>query len=552
MINADQWLPSNGISLEPNALAAARENDRNLALTAGPGAGKTELLAQRADFLLRTGACRYPRRILAISFKVDASQNLKARVKKRCGPELGARLDSHTFHAFAKRIIDRFRPVLQGNDALDSDYTIGQQRDRNTIRFKDMVPLAVMIVESSSIARNAIRHTYSYVFLDEFQDCTAEQFQLILACFGGTRVKLTAVGDTKQRIMGWAGALEGIFDTYAEHFDALPLNLYQNFRSKPRLRRMQNAMVRVMDPSAAVDEAELQGEEGEIEILRFDDDDSEAAQLAETIAAWIDNEGIPPSEIAVLVSKQQNLYCQKFHAALEAREVPFRIEDNAQDLASEPLASLIVDFLLVVVGQRQASAYRRLLDLMVFSQGLDEEREYQARSRWDSFVRATRRRIADGEIDLADFDDLGSLVAELIAAVGHDAVVAMSPDYARADRLQELVAATVDRVHQLLPGAEDPVSALASFSGDRAVRIMSIHKSKGLEFDSVVVLGVEHQTFWGDADAERSAYFVGISRAKRRLVLTVCAERERPAGAPRWNTNRTEHEEYLGYAHPYL
>lgn len=552
MINADQWLPSNGLSLEPNALAAAREIDRNLALTAGPGAGKTELLAQRADFLLRTGACRYPRRILAISFKVDASQNLKARVKKRCGPELGARLDSHTFHAFAKRIIDRFRPVLQGDDALDSDYTIGQQRDRNTIRFKDMVPLAVMIVESSSIARNAIRHTYSHVFLDEFQDCTAEQFQLILACFGGTGVKLTAVGDTKQRIMGWAGALEGIFETYAEHFDALPLNLYQNFRSRPRLRRMQNAMVRVMDPGAAVDEAELQGEEGKIEILRFDDDDSEATQLAETIAAWIDNEGISPSEIAVLVSRQQNLYCPKLHAALEARGVPFRIEDNAQDLASEPVASLILDFLLVVAGSRQAAAYRRLLDLMVFSQGLDEEREYQARSRWDSFVRAARRRIADEEIDLADLDDLVSLVTELIAAVGHDAVVAMSPDYARADRLQEVVAATIDRVHQLLPGADNAVSALASFSGDQAVRIMSIHKSKGLEFDSVIVLGVEHQTFWGEAEPNRSAFFVGISRAKRRLVLTVCAQRERPAGAPRWDKYRTEQDEYLGYAYPYL
>ncbi len=72
------------------------------------------MLAQRADFLLRTGMCRYPERILAISFKVDASQNLKARVRKRCGSELAARFDSHTFHAFAKRIIDRFRLVLTG------------------------------------------------------------------------------------------------------------------------------------------------------------------------------------------------------------------------------------------------------------------------------------------------------------------------------------------------------------------------------------------------------------------------------------------------------
>ena len=73
------------IAVKPNALAAANEVEHNLALTAGSGAGKTKMLAQRADFLLRTGACRYPERILAISFKVGASQNLKARVRKRCG-----------------------------------------------------------------------------------------------------------------------------------------------------------------------------------------------------------------------------------------------------------------------------------------------------------------------------------------------------------------------------------------------------------------------------------------------------------------------------------
>lgn len=72
MIAVDAWLPSDGLTLEPNALLAAKEQARCLALTAGPGAGKTEMLAQRADFLLRTGTCRYPKRILAISFKVDA------------------------------------------------------------------------------------------------------------------------------------------------------------------------------------------------------------------------------------------------------------------------------------------------------------------------------------------------------------------------------------------------------------------------------------------------------------------------------------------------
>jgi len=96
--------------------------------------------------------------------------------------------------------------------------------------------------------------------LDEFQDCRNQQYELIQLLFSSQDVLLTAMGDTKQRIMGWAGALEGIFEVYATEFDAQRLNLYQNFRSKPRLRRMQNRMIRLMEPSAALPDEELEGE----------------------------------------------------------------------------------------------------------------------------------------------------------------------------------------------------------------------------------------------------------------------------------------------------
>lgn len=547
MIAVERWSPADGLTLEPNALAAATERARNLVLTAGPGAGKTEMLAQRADFLLRTGTCRYPRRILAISFKTDASQNLKARVRKRCGHEMAARFDSHTFHAFAKRIIDRFRPVLTGPDALDADYSIGPRRvQRQSITFGDMVPLAQTIVEANLAARNAVRQTYSHVFLDEFQDCTADQYGLILACFGGTSAILTAVGDTKQSIMGWAGALEGIFQTFADAFDALPRNLYQNFRSAPRLRRMQNAMVKVMDPPAALADEDIVGDEGEIAILRFGDDEEEAVNLAERIRNLIDD-GIAPSEIAILVSKQQNLYCQRLIAAFEAAEIPFREEDKEQDLASEPVVCLFIDFLLIASSTRQHAAYRRLLDFVVFNHGYDEEREYQLRSRWDRFVTETRRQIAVGEIDLTHMNDLQTLATALLDAVGRDNLVSLSPDYAFGGRLDHLIDQSLERAHLLLQGDVDAATALASFSADSAVRIMSVHKSKGLEFDTVVLLGVEKETFWGEISAERAAYFVGISRAKQRLWLTTCGYRHRPDGAKRWNVERHEHDEFLGY-----
>lgn len=551
MIHADRWRPSDGLSLEPNALAAAREAEHNLALTAGPGAGKTEMLAQRADFLLRTRASRYPKRILAISFKVDASRNLKARVRKRCDADLAARLDSYTFHAFAKRIMDRFRTALQGRDALDADYSIGTHRvDRRAITFADMIPLAISIVESNPIARKAIRQTYSHVFLDEFQDCTEAQYHLIKACFHGTRARLTAVGDTKQRIMGFAGALEGIFQMYADDFDAVPLNLYQNFRSKPRLRRAQNAMVRVMDAPAALNDDELEGDEGEIEVLRFENDDDEADYLANAVRQWIEEEDLDPREIAILVRSQPSLYCKKIRDAFDAQGVPSRQEDTMQDLASEPVAAMIVDFLLIVSRTRDPAPYRRLLDLMVFNQGSEDEREYRLRSRWDRFVADVALQIAIGVVDLSERSDLEGLVDELIEFVGRDAVVALSADYGNGNRMQQLVTQTIDRAHELLVNAESTVEALLTFSGDRAVRIMSIHKSKGLEFDTVVVFGVENQAFRG-GDDERAAFFVAISRAKRRLYLTACSHRERPDGANFWRSARTEREDFIDFVEPY-
>lgn len=174
------------------------------------------MLAQRADFLLRTGTCRYPKRILAIS-RLRRQQEPEERVQRRCGFDLARRFDSYTFHAFAKRIIDRFRPVLTGRDALDVHYRIGNRKvTRRQIEFSDLVPLAIHILETSVIARNAVRQTYSDVFLDEFQDCTNHQYALVKLSFQGTAIRLTAVGDTKQKIMGWAGALDGIFETFAE------------------------------------------------------------------------------------------------------------------------------------------------------------------------------------------------------------------------------------------------------------------------------------------------------------------------------------------------
>jgi superfamily I DNA/RNA helicase len=552
MIRQEDWRPADGLTLEPNALRAATERERCLALTAGPGAGKTEMLAQRADFLLRTSTCRYPNRILAISFKVDASRNLKERVRRRCGADLAARFDSYTFHAFAKRIVDRFRPVLKGTDALDPDYKIGDRKvTRRQIEFSDLVPLAIQILETSQVARNAVRKTYSDVFLDEFQDCTDKQYELVKLAFQGTAIRLTAVGDIKQIIMVWAGALEGVFSTFAADFNAVPLNMYLNFRSKARLLRMQNEIIRVLDPAAVMPDEQIVGDEGEIYTWGFDTSKHEAEYLADQIAGWIQDEEVPHSEIAILVSKQLDLYADLLMAELESRGVPYRNEQQLQDISVEPAARLIVDYLLSLYGSREPAAWLRLMDQLIpFS---DETDQVDIRQDWQRFIKSERKEAAILDLIYDRWPSGWKFVENFLKKVGISNLTALSPDYEFRARLKEVIQETKTRIEDQLKVEPDLLAALARFSDDRAVRILTIHKSKGLEFDSVIILGVEKETFWGKEAEERCAFFVGMSRAKRRLVMTACQTRRTPPSSPyRWREHRNAHGEFLGYAEPFL
>jgi len=123
------WQPIGIDELEPAAWCALRDEGCT-AVVAGPGAGKTEFLAQRAAFLLQTGLCRAPRRILAISYKRDSATNLARRVAGRV-PEHAERFVSLTFDAFTKGLVDRFRSALPQAWALNGPYEIEFWTGRN-------------------------------------------------------------------------------------------------------------------------------------------------------------------------------------------------------------------------------------------------------------------------------------------------------------------------------------------------------------------------------------------------------------------------------------
>src|ERR1700741_5483896 len=300
-ISPDDWQPVGVSTLEEAAWKVLRSTN-NTCVLAGPGSGKTELLAQRASYLLQTGICRQPQRILAISFKRDAAKNLRDRVVMRCGPDLSRRFVSLTFDAFTKSLIDQFRlgiplqwrptypyqiafprmattrtiidiaretapahwktavssikantfethilgptrlPLGPREPASADDYAVFewwplnlQNVDGSSLNFVMINRLAKLVQRANVQLGLALKATYTFVFVDEFQDTTFAQYDFLRSVFNKSGVSVTSVGDIKQRIMIFAGAQATATSKFEEEFGAEIVPLQRNFRSSPAL-----------------------------------------------------------------------------------------------------------------------------------------------------------------------------------------------------------------------------------------------------------------------------------------------------------------------------
>ena len=179
----------------------------------------------------------------------------------------------------------------------------------------------------------------------------------------------------------------------------------------------------------------------------------------------------------------------------------------------------------------------------------DDESDGQNAARWRRYLQEARSRTREASGAGAIGDGLCSGVEAFVNAVGHDRLVALSPNYANGSRFDQLLGSILERVGQLAKGIGGGLDDLTQVTDDGSVRVLTIHKAKGLEFHTVIVLGVEAETFWSnDRAANRAEFFVAVTRAKKRLLLTVAEQRDKSSAAGRRDEIRSPHPEFLAYA----
>ena len=590
MVKSDDWLPKGDIILENAALEAVK-NVNNCLVIAGPGAGKTELLAQKLDYLFSTNECISPKKILALSFKTDAAANMKNRVKKRYGDEYASRFTSLTYSAFEKMILDQYINALPEEIRPDRDYLVddwdvikatliknginvngrrmsdirksvektvlndeanlkfkkdllkGTRNNKAVLLYKQITKLATYIIYTNKYIRKALQMTYEFVFLDEFQDTTYDQYNLLKTCFLGSTCKLTAVGDNKQAIMRWAGANPDIFQDYKLDFKANEYQLLMNHRSVPKLIEFQKEVHQILNSNHSSIQTNNYPEfqEGEITLFEFENESLEAELIANDIESK-NQGGIRPSEICILAKQKVDDYSSKLITTLSSKGIKARIENEYQELLKDPTCNLLLDLISCSQGKRDPLIWENISNFYGNINGIDEFT--------DELILAKSYKEIDNIVSditylISNFipneESMLKLIDCIIEKIDEKRIISNFSTYNGKSDLDIIVKNFSKLLYKEYSQTQGEwLDIVSSFKGENSIPIMTIHKSKGLEYEVVYFLGLEDSAFWSFNDQpeeDKSAFFVALSRAKSHLIFTYCKLRN---NSPQNNRNINE------------
>lgn len=598
-IDPNDWRPIGVVDLEPAAWSALRAT-RSLCVTAGPGAGKTEFLAQRAAYLLQTGLCAPPAQILAISFKKDAATNLKARVAERCSPEHASRFRSLTFDAFTKGLLDRFvktvpqqwRPTrpyeitfpkqIEIKDFLQtllfeapprwSSYISGVRsssfeqeclgscrlptvarepltaaefvvfswwRSRldvertSALTFVMINRLAELLIRSNAHVRRALRLTYPYVFLDEFQDTTYAQYDFLLTAFRETRSVLTAVGDQKQRIMGWAGARSDAFSQMMLDFHAENVSLLMNYRSSADLVKIQHVVAQALDSSTgamtSAKERLISDEVAQIWVFRSREE--EARHLAGWVGADMQERSLTPRDYALLVRQRTDQYEGQLAGAFNAAGIGIRDEarrvgkTSLQDLLAEELVRVIAAVIRLVVETKAPASWQLAIEALYRLRDVpddDSPEAHRVAEEVPRFIEKTRALIKQQK---PAEESAVAFVQHVFEFLDINSFRRAYREYASGDSVEIISEAFVEHFGNCAVKAGSWKDCIDACEGIGQVPLMTVHKSKGLEYDTTIFVGLDDDAWWSHSPGNPdglATFFVALSRAKQRAVFTYC------------------------------
>ena len=434
----------------------------------------------------------------------------------------------------------------------------GRLRAANALDFDDIIMKTVEALRADPDTLAYWQNRFDYIMVDEYQDTNNAQYELVKLLAGGSG-NLCVVGDEDQSIYRFRGAtIENIL-SFEQEFDSEVIKLEQNYRSTSNILEAANAVIR---NNTQHKEKKLWSDLGageKIKVLRFADEQLEAAFVANEILKNKDS-GSSFADNAVLY--RNNAQSRSIELALGKAGIPHKIVGGTKFYERKEIRDMIA-YLSVIsnpfdtvrlarvinepkrgIGDTSWAEVERIALTLGISpiEVMERCEEFASTAKKAKALKPVASMFRD-LIDTADEREITDILDDVLERSGYKDMLLTQGDegMGRLENIQELKSSMItfcqeNESHTLFDFLEQValISDLDSYdtSTDK-VTLMTMHAAKGLEFTNVYIIGAEEGIFPGyrsfgdpmELEEDRRLCYVAITRAKRRLYITTAESR---------------------------
>ena len=433
------------------------------------------------------------------------------------------------------------------------------------VDFDDLIRLPTLLLQQNSEVRLKWQQRLQYLLIDECQDTNACQYALMRALVG-LEGRFTAVGDDDQSIYAWRGAnMENLRRLQEDYPQIEIIKLEQNYRSTARILKVANQVI-ANNPKLFPKTLWSQLGEGEVvRVVACQSETHEAEFVAQQIARNKLIYGANFADFAILY--RGNHQARLFEDALRSARIPYQIS-GGQSFYDKAEIKDVLSYLRLLANPDDDPAFLRAATTPKRGIGdttLGKLNDYAKQHECSLFQAAqsmealaalnakNREAVQQFVYLMQDYqaraaaDDAGEVVQNLLQEIEYEAYLAGADEGGKAaeirwQNVQDLagwLAKKGEEGEKNLIELTQTIALMTLLEGRDdgeidAVKMSTLHASKGLEYPFVYLVGCEEGLFphadsveAGALEEERRLMYVGITRAKQQLTLTHCIKRKR-------------------------
>ena len=443
-------------------------------------------------------------------------------------------------------------------------------RAYNAVDFDDLIVMPTRLLQENAEVRDKWQNRVRYLLVDEYQDTNTAQY-ILVKLLVGVMGQFTAVGDDDQSIYAWRGAKPENMGLLKEDFPNLNvIKLEQNYRSTSRILKAAN---HVIDNNPHIFEKKLWSDKGHGEVIRVitcRNDDDEAERVAKDIMTHKLMNGKSWKDYAVLY--RGNFQARVLETQLRQMQIPYKISGGTSFFARSEIKD-IMSYLRLIINPEDDSAFLRIINtpkrsigpvtlekLGLFAQ--ENHLSLLAAAADQRLTMVVSKKISSHLFEFSDFmarytrelledDQPVPLIRQMMVENGYidytrEQAATPAQEKTKLDNIETLYTSIQNLINRAENVDEQNIESVIrkmvlldlleqqqEEEDTDKVNLLTLHAAKGLEFPYVYIMGLEEELLphknsiaAETIEEERRLMYVGITRARQGLTLTLAEQRK--------------------------